>query len=132
MKHVFRLSTLTVLLVAGLAVAASDKKDPHAGHAGHGDSALASRPASAPAASPATAQLPKPEVAEAEVRTINKEAGKITLKHGEIKNLDMGAMTMVFQVKEPALLDKVKVGDKVQFTAEKIRGQYTVTGIEKK
>jgi len=73
-----------------------------------------------------------PAMSEAEVRTINKDAGKITLKHGEIKNLDVGAMTMVFQVKEPALLDKVKEGDKVQFTAEKIRGQYTVTSIEKK
>jgi len=73
-----------------------------------------------------------PAMTDAEVRTINKDAGKITLKHGEIKNLDMGAMTMVFQVKEPAMLDKVKEGDKVQFTAEKIRGQYTVTSIEKK
>ena len=73
-----------------------------------------------------------PAMTDAEVRTINKDAGKITLKHGEIKNLDMGPMTMVFQVKEPAMLDKVKEGDKVQFTAEKIRGQYTVTSIEKK
>ena len=73
-----------------------------------------------------------PAMTDAEVRTINKDAGKITLKHGEIKNLDMGAMTMVFAVKDAALLDKVKEGDKVHFTAEKIRGQYTVTSIEKK
>ena len=80
----------------------------------------------------AALSAPKPAMTDAEVRTINKGAGKITLKHGEIKNLDMGAMTMVFQVKDAALLDKVKEGDKVQFTAEKIRGQYTVTAIEKK
>ena len=67
---------------------------------------------------------------EGEVRTVNKSAQKITLKHGEIKNLDMGAMTMVFQVKDPAFLDKVKAGDKVKFTAEKVDGAIVVTGIE--
>ena len=95
--------------------------DDHSKHAGHQN----------PAKPIVTAQAGS-TMSDAEVRTINKDAGKITLKHGEIKNLDMGPMTMVFQVKEPALLDKVKEGDKVQFTAEKIRGQYTVTSIEKK
>ena len=71
-------------------------------------------------------------VTEGEVRKIDKEQGKITLKHGEIKNLDMPAMTMVFRVKEPALLDKVKEGDKVGFTAEKVSGQFTVTSIDRK
>ena len=51
--------------------------------------------------------------AEAEVRKVDKEAGKVTLKHGEIRNLDMPPMTMVFQVKDAAMLEKVKVGDKV-------------------
>lgn len=69
---------------------------------------------------------------EAEVRKIDREQGKITLKHGEIKNLDMPPMTMVFRVKEAAMLDKLKEGDKVGFTADKVGGQYTVTGIEKK
>ena len=55
---------------------------------------------------------------------------KITLKHGEIKNLGMPGMTMVFQVKDPAMLDKVKTGDKVRFTAEKMNGALTVTNIE--
>ncbi|MGC1172429.1 copper-binding protein [Polaromonas sp.] len=67
---------------------------------------------------------------EAEVRKVDKDAGKITLKHGEIKNLDMPAMSMVFQVKDKALLDKVKAGDKVSFTADKIDGAYTVLSIE--
>lgn len=71
-------------------------------------------------------------MSEGEVRTINKEAGKITLKHGEIKNLDMGPMTMVFKVKDAALLEQVKAGDKVGFHAEKIGGEYTVTKIEVK
>jgi len=49
---------------------------------------------------------------EAEVRKVDKPAAKLTLRHGEIKSLDMPAMTMVFGVKDPALLDAVKSGDK--------------------
>ena len=71
------------------------------------------------------------EMADAEVRKIDKEAGKVTLKHGEIKNLDMPPMTMVFKVKESAMLDTLKIGDKVRIAAEKINGSYTVTKIEK-
>ncbi len=67
---------------------------------------------------------------EAVVRTVDKSAKKITLRHGEIPNLDMGPMTMVFQVQDPALLDKVKAGDTVRFTADQIRGAYTVLTIE--
>ena len=68
---------------------------------------------------------------DGQVMKIDKGAGKITLKHGEIKNLGMPPMTMVFQVKEPALLDKVKVGDKVKFEAVQPQGGgYTVTAIE--
>jgi Cu(I)/Ag(I) efflux system periplasmic protein CusF len=64
---------------------------------------------------------------EAEVRKVDKEAGKVTLKHGRIENLDMAPMTMVFRVKEPAMLDKLKAGDKVRFRAEKVQGAFTVT-----
>ena len=67
---------------------------------------------------------------EAEVRKVDLDAKKITLKHGEIKNLEMPPMTMVFQVKDPAVLATVKQGDKVKFTAEKVNGAYTVTSIE--
>lgn len=67
---------------------------------------------------------------DAEVRKVDKEARKITLKHGEIKNLEMPPMTMVFQVKDPAMLEKVKQGDKVKFSAEKVNGAYTVTALE--
>ncbi|SRR5581483_3307846 len=67
-----------------------------------------------------------------EVRKIDKEAGKITLKHGELKNLQMPPMTMVFRVKDPAMLEQVKVGDKVNFVAEKVGGQFTVARIEPK
>ena len=67
---------------------------------------------------------------EGEVRKIDKEAKKITLKHGDIKNLDMPGMTMVFQVKDASLLDKVKAGDKVKFAAEKTDSAIVVTAIE--
>ncbi len=69
---------------------------------------------------------------EGEVRKIDTAQNKITLKHGEIKHLDMPPMGsgMVFRVKDPALLAKVKEGDKVRFAAEKIGGAYTVTAIE--
>lgn len=67
---------------------------------------------------------------EAEVRKVDIAAGKITLKHGEIKNLDMPPMTMVFQARDPALLAGVKAGDKVRFTADKLNGAYTVLSLE--
>ena len=64
---------------------------------------------------------------DGEVRRVDKAGGKVTLKHGPIANLEMAPMTMVFRVKEPAMLDKVKAGDKVKFKAEKVQGAYTVT-----
>jgi Cu(I)/Ag(I) efflux system periplasmic protein CusF len=70
------------------------------------------------------------ELSDGEVRKVDKQAKKITIKHGPLANLDMPAMTMVFQVKDPAVLDQVKTGDKVKFQAEKIGGGYAVTKIE--
>ncbi|MCY1171797.1 Cu/Ag efflux protein CusF [Aquabacterium commune] len=67
---------------------------------------------------------------EGEVRKIDKENQKITLKHGDIKNLDMPGMTMVFKVKDAAMLDKVQVGSKVRFKAEKSDGAIVVTSVE--
>ena len=69
-------------------------------------------------------------LAQGEVRRVDKAGGKISLKHGEIKNLDMPPMSMVFEVKDPALLNKVKVGDKIVFTADQINGAYTVMSID--
>jgi Cu(I)/Ag(I) efflux system periplasmic protein CusF len=84
--------------------------------------------AAAPAASAAAATtLP---MADAEIRKIDLENKKVTLKHGEIKNLDMPGMTMVFQVKDVTMFEKIKSGDKVKFTADKVNGAYTVMSIE--
>ena len=76
---------------------------------------------------PALAQ----QLADGEIRRVDKEAKKLTIKHGPIPSIDMPPMTMVFQVKDPAMLDQVKAGDKVKFQAEKAGGQYVVTKIEK-
>jgi Cu(I)/Ag(I) efflux system periplasmic protein CusF len=73
---------------------------------------------------------PASEMTDGEVRRVDKDANKLTLRHGRIENLGMPPMTMVFQVKDAALLDKVKVGDKVKFHAEKISGGYAVTHVE--
>lgn len=67
---------------------------------------------------------------DAEVRKVDTETKKITLRHGPIQNLGMPPMTMVFQVKDPAMLDQVKAGDKVKFNADKVNGAYIVTRIE--
>ncbi len=101
-------------LLAGPALA-QQKADDHSAH--H-------------AASPTAAAANAADLTDGEVRKVDKETGKLTLKHGDIKNLDMPGMTMVFQVKEPALLEKVKVGDKVKFRAEKAGSGYVVTAIE--
>ena len=67
---------------------------------------------------------------EGEIRKVDPSSRKITIKHGELKNLDMPPMTMVFQVKDPAMLEQVKAGDKVKFRADKVNGAFTVTEIE--
>ena len=70
-------------------------------------------------------------LADGEVRKVDKDAQKITVRHGPLPHLDMPmAMTMVYRVKDPAMLDRVKAGDKVRFQAEKIGGAFTLTEIE--
>ena len=81
-------------------------------------------------AAPVLAQQAPAGLSDGEVRKVDKDAKKITIKHGPLANLDMPPMTMVFQVKDPAMLDKVKAGDKVKFQAEKTGGGFTVTQIE--
>jgi Cu/Ag efflux protein CusF len=73
---------------------------------------------------------PAASMAEGEVRKVDKEAGKLTLRHGRIENLDMPPMTMVFRVADPKMLESVKQGDKVRFSADRAGGGFTVTSIE--
>lgn len=104
--------SLLALAFASPAVAQQMADD----HAAHHSAAIASTPAG---------------MTEGEIRKIDKAAGTITIKHGEIKNLGMPPMTMVFKAKSAALLDKIKVGDKVRFTAEQTQaGALIVTDVQ--
>ena len=78
----------------------------------------------APPAQPAGAMV------DAEVRRIDKDQGKVTLRHAPIPQLDMPAMTMVFRAAEPAMLDRMQVGQKIRFQPERIDGQYVVRKFE--
>jgi Cu(I)/Ag(I) efflux system periplasmic protein CusF len=70
------------------------------------------------------------DMSSGEIRKVDKSSSKITIKHGELKNLDMPPMTMVFQVRDPELLEKAKKGDKVRFVAEEKDGALIVTALE--
>ena len=69
-------------------------------------------------------------LSDGEIRKVDKDAKKITIKHGPLQNLDMPAMTMVFQVKDPAMLDQVRSGDRIKFAADKVGGAYVVNQLE--
>ena len=91
---------------------------------------LATVAAHAQMSMPAASAAAPADYTDAEVRKIDKENKKITLKHGEIKNLGMPPMTMVFEVKDAAALEKVKPGDKVRFKAMNEGGKMTVVDIQ--
>lgn len=107
---------ITVLFLgAGLAFQAS-ADDSHRHHATN-----EAKPAAAASAA----------LTEGEVRKIDKAAGKITIKHGPIPQFDMPAMTMVYRVKDKAMLDQLKPGDKIKFDADGVGGEFTVLRLEK-
>lgn len=76
------------------------------------------------------AETTTPAMADGEIRRIDLDAKKITIRHGPIPSLNMPPMTMVFQVSDPALLDTVKTGDKIRFEATQDRGAFVVNRIE--
>lgn len=107
--------TLTLSLIAAALTApafAQQNAADHSSHASH---------QAAPAAS---------ALSDGEIRKVDRDAQKITIRHGPITNLNMPPMTMVFQVKDPVLLDRAKTGDKIKFTAEQSGGAYIVTSID--
>jgi Cu/Ag efflux protein CusF len=70
------------------------------------------------------------DLSEGEIKKVDKDAGKLTIKHGPLNNLGMSGMTMAFKVQDPALLDQVKAGDQVRFRAERVNGALNVTKLE--
>jgi Cu(I)/Ag(I) efflux system protein CusF len=122
MKIIQSILTISALLLATTpAFAGSHASAPIEKDAGKAEAVVPSRTPSASA-----------NMADGEVRKVDKENKKMTIKHGEIKNLDMPPMSMVFQVRDPALLDKIKPGDKIRFSAEKLESAFVVTAIELK
>ncbi|OJU06442.1 MAG: hypothetical protein BGN90_15500 [Acidovorax sp. 65-7] len=119
-KHLFSIPLAASLLVLGTG------------------SALAQAPAAAAADShsshhPAAAASPAPqgELSEGEITRWDPRTLRLTLKHGEIQNLEMPPMTMVFRVADASVVGDLKPGDKVRFRAEQISGAYHVQRIEK-
>jgi Cu(I)/Ag(I) efflux system periplasmic protein CusF len=119
-----RLMKKTRLVAAGVAVAAitawaaqAQTQTQEVDHAAHHAPAAATAPQAA-------------EFVQGEVRRVNADTGKVTLRHGPIPNLDMPEMTMVFQVQDPSALESLKPGDKVRFTADKVGETYVVTALE--
>jgi len=117
----FRATGLALALSMAAAVPAWAAS--HAGgHGAHGDYG---KPAAQTSTMAATGDM-----TDGEVRKVDKEGGKLTLKHAEIKNLDMPGMTMVFVIKDKAMLDKLKAGDKIKFKAINDAGKSTVTEMQ--
>ncbi|HDR8911274.1 TPA: copper-binding protein [Burkholderia multivorans] len=73
----------------------------------------------------------KNSMSHGEIKKVDAANGKLTIKHGPLENLGMEAMTMVFKVKDPAMLSQVKVGDKIDFVAEEVNGALTVAKLQK-
>ena len=71
-----------------------------------------------------------PSMTDGEVRKVDLEAGKVTIKHGDIKHLDMPGMTMVFTAKDKAILNNIKTGDKIKFMVVSDAGKMVVTEIQ--
>lgn len=111
MKSLSKLVLATVLSIASYNVALAQDANQKA-------------PAAAAGAEASSAMT------EGEVRKVDKSTGKITIKHGPLKNLDMPAMTMVFRARDKAMLGKVNTGDKIRFVAEKKGGAFVVTQLE--
>jgi Cu/Ag efflux protein CusF len=133
MKQTSRLLAAAVLAesalvpLSALAQAPAEPGSTPADHASHPGHTAAQAAQAGQASTPAAPAAP---LTDGEVRKIDKDAGKLTLKHGEIKHLDMPGMTMVFTVKDKALLDTVKVGDKVRFMVISEDGKLVVTQIQ--
>lgn len=104
----------TLIAISSLAAMPAQAADEHAGH--HG---AAAKPAAG-----------KAQLADAQVKKVDKAAGKVTLSHGPLANLDMPAMTMAFKVKDAAWLDQLKAGDKIRFMADSVNGTLTVVQFE--
>ncbi len=125
----FQLTVAQLLAAAACAVSLPATAQAPADHSHHAAPAAPAAAPQAPVAQVPSAAAPAAELAEGEVRRLDLDTGKVTLKHGPIKSLDMPPMTMVFNANK-ALLGSLKVGDKVRFKAAQEAGKYVVTDIQ--
>jgi len=116
-QRLFIRVTGLALVLSAAAMSPAWAASHQGGHSSHGDHG---KP---------TAQASTGDMTDGEVRKVDKEGGKLTLKHADIKSLDMPGMTMVFVVKDKAMLDTLKAGDKIKFKAINDSGKFTVTEI---
>ena len=118
-KHRFcaPLAASLLVLVAGPALAQAPAGAAADSHSSHHPSATAS-------------PAPQAELSEGEITRWDPRTLRLTLKHGEIKNLEMPPMTMVFRVADAGVVGDLKPGDKVRFRAEQANGAYHVQRIE--
>ena len=97
-----------------------------------GGSRQPASPSPAPPPKPAAAQPPaNTPLVSGTVQKVDEAAGKVTLDHERIPNIDMDAMTMAYRVADPAILKGVKAGDRVRFSADRVNGQLAITRIQK-
>jgi Cu(I)/Ag(I) efflux system periplasmic protein CusF len=116
-KRLFTRTTSLAFVLSSMIASPAWAASHQGGHGTHGDHGK-------PMAPEAIADM-----TDGEVRKVDKDGGKVTLKHGEIKSLDMPPMTMVFVVKDKVMIDKLKAGDMVKFKAVNEAGKYVVTDI---
>ena len=105
------LITASLIAIASLGAVSVQAAGDHAGHA-----------MAAPAA--------EMQMVDGQVKKVDKAAGKVTLSHGPLTNLNMPAMTMVFKVSNAVWLDQMKSGDKIRFMADTVNGAITVVHFE--
>ena len=108
------LITASLIAFSTLGAVSAQPASDHAGHA---------------MASPSAASA-EMQMIDAQVKKVDKAAGKVTLSHGPLTNLNMPAMTMVLKVSNVAWLDQMKTGDKIRFMAENVNGAITVVHFE--
>ena len=120
--NAFSKLAIAIAMTATASIATA-QQGAHSGHGAHGAHDAHAAHAGEQTAAPT-------ELTDGEVKKIDKEAGKITLRHGELKNLNMAAMTMVFRVKDQAMLDQVTVGSKVKFAADRVNGAVTIVQLQ--
>ena len=121
-SHTFAVTLVATLAAAALMAGPASSQPKASDHASH--------QASHHSASPAAADANQAHSADGEVRRIDKDAGRVTLRHGDIKTLDMPPMTMVFTVRDKALLEGFKTGDKVKFKLVNEAGKLIITAMQ--